>query len=61
MAQEGEPRINTSSTSQSQDPERWFITQNNIPGSFVGTDKHYRDIRQGGVLKYLRRKLLPPH
>ena len=25
------------------------------------TDKHYRNTGQGGVLKYLRRKLLPPH
>ena len=46
MAQEGEPRINTSSTSQSRDSERWSITQNNVPRSFVGTDKHYRHQRK---------------
>ena len=28
---------------------------------FVDTDKHYENTGQGGVLKYLRRKLLPPH
>ena len=27
----------------------------------VNTDKHYGNTGQGGVLKYLRRKLLLPH
>ena len=27
----------------------------------VDTDKHYGNTEQGGVLKYLRRKLLLPH
>ena len=27
----------------------------------VDIDKYYENTRQGGVLKYLRRKLLPPH
>ena len=27
----------------------------------VDTDKHYGNTGHGGVLKYLRRKLLPPH
>ena len=27
----------------------------------IGIDKYYENTGQGGVLKYLRRKLLPPH
>ena len=27
----------------------------------VDTDKHYGNIGHGAVLKYLRKKLLPPH
>ena len=33
----------------------------NVPGNFVGTDKHYKNIGQEEILKYLRRKLLPSH
>ena len=51
---------NASSAEQSRGPKRWSAVQGNVPGNFVGTDKHYRNIGQGGVLKYLRRKLLPP-
>ena len=61
MAQEGEPRINTYSTSQSRGQKRCSVVQSNVPGSFVGMDKHYKDIRQERVPKYLREKLLSPH
>ena len=60
-AQEGGPRMNASSTDQSRGPERWSVVQGNVPRNSVGTDKHYENIGQGKVLKYLRRKLLPPH
>ena len=45
-------------------PGRWVEDKcligvlENIPGNSVNMDKHYRNIRQEGVLKYLRRKLL---
>ena len=55
------PRMNASSTNQSQGPKGWSAVQGNVPGNSVDTNKHYRNIGQGGVLKYLRRKLLPPH
>ena len=61
MAQEGGPRINASSTDQCRGPKRFSIAQGDVPGSLVGVDKHCRDVRQGKVLKYLRRKLPPPH
>ena len=56
MAQEGELRINASSASQSRGPMRWSTVQGNVPGSFIGTNEHCRDIRQWGVLNYLRGK-----
>ena len=59
--QEGGSRMNASLADQSRDPKRWFAVQGNILENFVGMDKHYRNIGQGGVLKYLRRKLLPLH
>ena len=61
MAQEDESRIYTSSTSQSRGQKRCSVVQSNVPGSFVGMDKHYKDIRQERVPKYLRGKLLSPH
>ena len=59
--QKGEQRINVSLANQSRGPKGWFAVQENISGNFVDTDKHYRNIGQKGVLKYLRRKLLAPH
>jgi len=59
--QEGGPRMNASLADQSRGLKRWFAVQGNILENFVGTDKHYKNIGQGGVLKYLRRKLLPLH
>ena len=61
MAQESGPRINASSTDQCRGLKRLSVTQGDLPGSLVGVDKHCRDVRQGKVLKYLRRKLLPLH
>ena len=61
MAQEGGPRMNVSLANQSRGPKGWSVVQGNVPGNSVDIDKHYRNIGQGGVLKYLRRKLLPQH
>ena len=58
---EGDPRMNASLANQSRGPKGWSAVKGNIPGNSVDTDKHYRNIRQGEVLKYLRRKLLLPH
>ena len=60
-AHEGGPRINASSANQSRGPKGRSIVQGNVPGNYVDTNKHYRNIGQGGVLKYLRRKLIPSH
>ena len=54
-------RMNAFLANQSRDSKRWFVVQGNISGNSVDTDKHYKNIGQGGVLKYLRRKLLSPH
>ena len=56
MVQEGESGINASSSDQCRGPKRLF---GDISRSLVGVDKHCRDVEQGSVLKYLRRKLLP--
>ena len=61
MAQEGGPRINASSADQCRGLKRLSVAQGDVPRSLVFVDKHCRDVRQGKVLKYLRRKLLPPH
>ena len=55
------PRMNASSANQSQGLNGWSVVQGNVPGNSADTNKHYRNIGQGGVLKYLRRKLLPPY
>ena len=60
-AHKGNPRMNAFSANQSRGPNGWSAVQGNVPGNSVDTDKHYRNIGHGGVLKYLRRKLLPPH
>ena len=59
--QKGEPRMNVSLANQSRGPKGWFAVQENISGNFVDTDKHYRNIGQKRILKYLRKKLLAPH
>jgi len=61
MTQEDRLRTNVTSANQSQGSNRWFAVQGDVLGSFVGTDKHCKNKVQRGVLKYLRRKLLPPH
>ena len=61
MTQKSGPRMNATSAKQSRGPTRWFIVEGNIPVNSVGMNKHYRSIGQGGVLKYIRRKLLPSH
>ena len=59
--QKGEPRMNVSLANQSRGPKGWSAVQGNISGNFVDADKHYRNIGQKKVLKYLRKKLLAPH
>ena len=61
MAQEGRPRANVTLDNQSRVPNRWSAVQGDVPGSSTGTDKHCKNKVHRGVLKYLRRKLLPPH
>ena len=60
-AHKGSPRMNASLTNQSRGSKWWSAIQGNIPENPVNTDKHYRNIGQGEVLKYLRRKMLSPH
>ena len=60
-AQKGEQRMNVSLANQSGGPKGWSVVQGNISGNFVDTNKHYRNIGKRGVLKYLRRKMLPLH
>ena len=57
----GWARMNVSSANPSRGPKRWSTVQGNILGNSVKTDNHYKNIRQKGVLKYLKRKLIPPN
>ena len=61
MARKGGPRMNASSANQVRGQKKWSTVQGSIPRSSVGMDGHCKNIGQGEVLKYLRRKLLPPH
>ena len=61
MAQEGKPRTNVTSDNQNQGSNRWSTIQKDVLGSFAGTDKPCKNKVQRGVLKCLRRKLLPLH
>ena len=54
-------RMNASSANPSRGPWRWSAVQGDVPRSSAGADKYCRNKGQRGVLKYLRRKLLPPH
>ena len=60
-AQEGGPWMNASLTKQSRGKKSGSAVQGDVSGNYVDMDKQYRNIGQGGVLKYLRRKLLLPH
>ena len=60
-ALEGGPRMNVSLANQSRGSNGWSAVQEDVSGNYVDMDKQYRNIGQGGVLKYLRRKLLLPH
>ena len=60
-AHKGSPKMNASSANQSRGLKGWYAVQGNVLGNSVDTNKHYRNIGHGGVLKYLRRKLLPSH
>ena len=60
-AHEGGPRINASSANQSRGLKGRSVVQGNVSGNSVDTNKHYRNIGQGGVLKYLKRKLISSH
>ena len=61
MTQKGGLRINASSVDQCRGLKRLSVAQGDVLGSLVSVDKHCRDVRQGKILKYLRRKLLPPY
>ena len=43
---EGVPRMNASSNNQSRGQKRWSAVQGNVLGSFIGTDRHCRNIGQ---------------
>jgi len=61
MAQKGRPKLNVTSGKQSRDQSRWSAVQRDVLGNFASTDKYCKNKVQRRVLKYLRRKLLPPH
>ena len=61
IARESGPRMNASSARQNRGPKRWSINKGSNPKNLVEADKHYRDVRLGEALKYLKRKLLPLH
>ena len=61
MTQKGGLRINASSVDQCRGLKRLSVAQGDVLGSLVSVDKHCRDVRQGKILKYLRRKLLLPY
>ena len=48
MAREGRPSTSVSSTSQGQGSTGWSVIQGDVPGSPIDTDKHYRNLGQGG-------------
>ena len=60
-AQESRPRMNATSANQSRGQKSGFAVQGDVLRNSIDTNKHYRNIGLGGVLKYLRRKLLPLH
>ena len=47
----GGPRISTSSANQCRGPKRLSVVPGNVPGSSVGADMYYSDIKQGEILK----------
>ena len=57
----GGPIMSASLTNQSRGPNGRSAVHGNILGNSVDTNKLYKNIGKGRVLKYLRRKLLPPH
>ena len=61
IAPKSVPWMKESLAKQSRGPMRWYISKDDNPRNSVGADRHCRNIRYGGVLKYPRRKLLPPH
>ena len=61
MAKEGMLRTNSTSDKASRDPNRQSAVRKDVPRSPASTDKHGKNKVQREVLKYLGRKLLPPH
>ena len=55
-AQEGGSQMNASFADQNRGPKRWSTILGNVPENSVGTNKHYRNIGQGGVLKISKEK-----
>ena len=61
IAQKGVPRTNSTSDKPSRGPNKRSAIRKDIPIGPTGVDKHGKNKVQREVLKYLRRKLLPPH
>ena len=61
LAQEGMPRTNVTSNTQNWGPNMLSAIRKDVPESSTVIDEHCRNKVQGRVLKYLRRKLLPPY
>ena len=55
-AHEGGLRTNVSSANQSRGSKGWSAVQRNVPGNSVDTDKHYKNIGQGGSPKIFKEK-----
>ena len=58
---EGDLRMNSSSADRSRGPKGWSTIQDSVLGDFIDMNKHHRSTGWREVLKYLKRKLLPPH
>ena len=61
MAQEGRPRMHAFLVNQGQGQGRWSTVQGNVPRNSDGINRHCRNVGQGEILKYLRKRLSPPY
>ena len=59
--QEGCPRRNTSSAEQSRGQKVWSDTRSNALDDSTNQDKYPERTEQEEAMKYLKKKLLPPH
>ena len=53
--------MNLSSAEQSQGSKWWSTIQGSVLRDSIDMDKHHRSTEYMKVLKYVKRKLLPPH